>query len=122
MTRWRLIGLAVAVVLAVVGWIVVDVSTRSPAAIATEAADYVPSCDGKLMSPGDQCVTSDGPAAKTYDELKAEVTVDSLRSQYANRRVAGLILIAVGGLLAASVIARTALVARARRRRSATPA
>jgi hypothetical protein len=116
MSGGRLAALAIAVVVGVTGVIVVSLNAKSDDAITAEAANYVPSCDGKAMSPGDQCITSTGSSAQTYDQMKADVTPDKLRTSYANRRDFGTAMLIAAALILGSVVTRIVRVKRRARR------
>lgn len=109
----RVIGLAIAVLLFAGGVTVYAISVKSDAAIAAEAQSYVPKCNGEEMAPGDTCLRVGGDGtSQTYDEMKAAQTPDKVRSQYAARRLTGIILALAGALLAGLLILRTVVVAR----------
>jgi hypothetical protein len=109
----RVIGFVIAVLLCVGGVTVYVMNVKSDAAIAAEAESYVPKCNGEEMAPGESCLRVGGDGTtQTYDEMKAAETPDKVRSQYAARRLTGIILVAGGALLAGLLVLRIRRVGR----------
>ena len=96
----RVVLFSAATLLCVGGASVVSLNTKSDTAIQHEYEVYQPTCNDRVMIPGDICLRLGG-RTESYDEMVDGHRPDQLRAAYTRRRNIGFWLIGAGGTLAA---------------------